>query len=312
MLELMCEPASFVVTEDRVFWSRKSDSHQEIINENKLWNLDNSYCGLVRVEISPPGDDFLLPIDKWVDDVDQDFLPDWYDYSTVVGMCREKLPEWVESKIIFPDKKLPRLGHNVVAIYGMVETIEPGVHVENILGDAVIDAALGADISRISGNGVIARAYSCRIGIMSGRAAISTIDGLSSVDSMLEDSSIEDVYGNTTIMRMVGSANILRMFSHSRVQVAEADSSIGDVCGRSVIERVGGCARIGSVSGYAMITTFASKTPIQTIEGDAVVVSFVDMAPETLGHRAILNIVTDETVETIVGNLRRTAWLVQE
>jgi hypothetical protein len=29
----MCQPASFVLTKDGVFWSMKSDSHEDIIQE---------------------------------------------------------------------------------------------------------------------------------------------------------------------------------------------------------------------------------------------------------------------------------------
>ena len=32
----MCEPASFVVTKDKVFWSLKSDGHEDIIREHAL------------------------------------------------------------------------------------------------------------------------------------------------------------------------------------------------------------------------------------------------------------------------------------
>ena len=49
----MCTPASFVLTKDRVFWSKKSDSHEDIIEEYKLNPDGIRGPNIVRVKISP-------------------------------------------------------------------------------------------------------------------------------------------------------------------------------------------------------------------------------------------------------------------
>ena len=56
----MCNPASFVLTKDRVFWSKKTDLHAEIIKDFSLCesirNESPATCEscTLKVEIVPP------------------------------------------------------------------------------------------------------------------------------------------------------------------------------------------------------------------------------------------------------------------
>ena len=87
----MCKPASFVVTKNKVCWSTKSDSHEEIIAEHKLHADGVQGPNIVRVEIVPPGDDFRLPLDQWIFKTDQYILPQWYDATDVESRARVAL-----------------------------------------------------------------------------------------------------------------------------------------------------------------------------------------------------------------------------
>jgi len=58
----MCLPASFVVTKKNVFWSIHSDSHEDIIEEFNLHEGNTTNPNFVRVEITPPGANFSLPL----------------------------------------------------------------------------------------------------------------------------------------------------------------------------------------------------------------------------------------------------------
>ena len=53
----MCQPASFVLTKDAVFWSRFTDSHEEIIKESGLHADGAKGPNILRVEVVPPGYD---------------------------------------------------------------------------------------------------------------------------------------------------------------------------------------------------------------------------------------------------------------
>lgn len=71
----MCHFASFVVTKKSVYYLENSDSHEDIIEQNKL--LDDEF-NLVRVELLPPENiEDISDVTKWTFEVDQDYYPGW-------------------------------------------------------------------------------------------------------------------------------------------------------------------------------------------------------------------------------------------
>ena len=103
----MCQPASFVVTKDRVFWSLRTDSHSEIIAEYELHEHGSHGPKIVKVEITPPDGDFTRPLTEWVYKVDQDILPDWHDNADTESRSRNALDEWAAKRLLLS-------GHHVV------------------------------------------------------------------------------------------------------------------------------------------------------------------------------------------------------
>jgi hypothetical protein len=97
----MCKPASFVVTRGKAYWSRASDSHEDIIKEFALGDLDSDFrnIGIVRVEVVPPDNDMLKPLSEWVFKTDQDLIPDWYDPTFAEQLAREALTAWAAAKL---------------------------------------------------------------------------------------------------------------------------------------------------------------------------------------------------------------------
>ena len=96
----MCQPASFVVTKTKVFWSEVSDSHEDIIEEYSLNEMVVGKPTFVRVEISPADGNLSTDPKTWVYKLDQDIKPDWYDAKKVEGRCRTALKNWAKKKII--------------------------------------------------------------------------------------------------------------------------------------------------------------------------------------------------------------------
>lgn len=97
----MCEPASFVVTKDRVFWSKISDSHDRIIQEHQLYQYGVRGSNIVKVEISPRDRTFTIPLDKWDFYLDEDNndLPEWFDQEDIEKRCRVELCRWAQEKL---------------------------------------------------------------------------------------------------------------------------------------------------------------------------------------------------------------------
>jgi hypothetical protein len=102
----MCAPASLIITRERVFWSRQTDSHEPIIAEFGLTDEVANQITLVRVEIKPPQGadgqpDFAAPLEQWQYRVDQDLLPDWYqkDPAKHEERARAALVDWHAAKV---------------------------------------------------------------------------------------------------------------------------------------------------------------------------------------------------------------------
>ena len=98
----MCNPASFVLTKDRVFWSIKSDSHEDIIEEFRLIADGVRGPNILRVEIIPNNGDFSSEINNknWIYKIDQDISPEWFDKENDKNRAFEALKEWQNKRVI--------------------------------------------------------------------------------------------------------------------------------------------------------------------------------------------------------------------
>ena len=90
----MCTPASFVLTKDSIFWSKISNSHEDIIEENKLCADGARGPNILRVEISPQDADYTLPLKSWKYHTDQDILPVWANVENDEKRTRLALKTW--------------------------------------------------------------------------------------------------------------------------------------------------------------------------------------------------------------------------
>ena len=117
----MCQPASFVLTKDAIFWSKKTDSHESIIEEFGLHADGARGANIVRVEIVPAGNDFRLPIEQWAYKLDQDVKPKWYDAEECEARVRAVLPDWICAKVILPGVDAGEIrDRQIIACYGSV------------------------------------------------------------------------------------------------------------------------------------------------------------------------------------------------
>jgi hypothetical protein len=87
------------MTKDRIYWSKTSDSHEDIISEYKL-NADGlGGPNIARVEVAPPKGNLSLPLKQWVYKLDQTDVPKWYEAKTAERECRAELKAWKKQKL---------------------------------------------------------------------------------------------------------------------------------------------------------------------------------------------------------------------
>ena len=77
----MCNFFSCIVTETGdCFYSAMTDSHDEILRENKIVDdtSDPEKMTFARIEITPPDDDVFRPVKEWTLKIDQAITPKWW------------------------------------------------------------------------------------------------------------------------------------------------------------------------------------------------------------------------------------------
>ena len=102
----MCEPASMIVTRERVLWLPESDKHEDILKHYKLHD-GVSGGDFVRVEINPPGGyRYDAPLAEWVFRTDQRDTPEWYNAEWAETIVREELPKWMTERTITENRTI--------------------------------------------------------------------------------------------------------------------------------------------------------------------------------------------------------------
>jgi len=122
----MCVPASMIATKDKIFWSKTSESHTDIIEEFGLRerNARGEYL-FVPIEITPPmGANYIFPLDYWIYATDvvgyeRDCLPKWYDEKKVERRARAALKDWYKQKVVGPNE-IREIKDEQVICYGNV------------------------------------------------------------------------------------------------------------------------------------------------------------------------------------------------
>ena len=102
----MCKPASMILTKEHVYWSRCTDSHDELITEHKLRESigHNLNIQILRVEIAPSDGDLSADPATWLYNTDQVILPDWYNATRDEERARLALKDWVAAAICKADE----------------------------------------------------------------------------------------------------------------------------------------------------------------------------------------------------------------
>ena len=162
----MCRPASFVLTKDRVFWSKKSDSHEDIIEEFELHSDGVLGLNIVRVEVTHR--DMRTPLSEWKFEVVQDELPPWHDPDVDESRARTALIEWAAHKLVIDraceviDGQVYAYGSSSVTAYGSSRVTAYGSSTVTAYGSSRVTAygsstvyAYGSSTVKAYGSGTV-------------------------------------------------------------------------------------------------------------------------------------------------------------
>ena len=157
----MCSPASLVVTKARVFWSNTSDSHEDIIEEFGLSNLDREFSmNLVRVEITPPNNNYQLPVSEWKYKIDQDLLPEWYDAEKCEERARIALNDWIAEKVVMAGQIVEKLTTYKLFVFGTVQKVLDGGTVQKVSDGGTVQGVWnGGTVQEVWNGGTVQKVW---------------------------------------------------------------------------------------------------------------------------------------------------------
>jgi len=266
----MCCPASLIVTKHKVFWSRFSESHEDIIREFNLHMDGARGPNGVRVELSPAQQDFTAPVDEWSFRVDQDTLPDWWDPTEAEERVRKVVEdEWLKSKVLMPGELRCDINNrHLVAVHGeilqacgvRIDTLASegkiGALEQSSVGKVVgyIDCCYASSIQTITDLGEIGRAVCCRIHSMGSESHAYVICDQSVVSVLYNEAVIECVTDTSLIASVGGTSRIEILRDRSVVAELWESATIGRVCRGSAVLCVRDQAKIERIEPGGLVS----------------------------------------------------------
>lgn len=175
----MCSPASFVLTKDHVFWSKTSDSHNDIVKEHKLWDGGAHRQTLLFVEITPANYRWEIPLERWDFYIDSDILPGWYDWEVDEARARKALKEWAACKLVRSgESRNVGFGQMVLAVLdgGVVRSLHEGGIILKVCSGGIVSYVNGGNVHCVSSGGMVQLAqYGARIDNVRDRGIVEAV-----------------------------------------------------------------------------------------------------------------------------------------
>lgn len=266
----MCEPASFVVTADNVYWSRLSEGHDDCIEEHHLRESVAGKPALVRVEVKPRRNDFRSPCADWTYRVEQDRLPDWYDAEAVERRVRAALPAWLAAKVVLPGESRGACNSYLVAVYGELESVHRGGIVEAVGCGGRVGDVYGGLVQSVTRGG--------------------------RVDAVYDGGRVESVHRGGRVASVHRGGRVESVHRGGRVESVHRGGLVEAVCGGGLVEGVyeGGAVRlvygvVRAVHSGGAVLAVASRGSVQTVSRGGTVQTDVPLPDIQLcGPHAVL------------------------
>ena len=288
----MSQPASFVLTKNQVFWSRRSDSHEGIIQEFNLNQDGLRDPNILRVEIT--SDRLDAPLDSWQFRIDQDILPTWYDAKMDKRRTRKALKKWIAAKVVVDgtitvtDDQVYAYGFATVTAYGSA-TVKAYDSTTVIAYDSVkVEANDSATV--IVYDSATVKAYDSVKVEANDSATVTAYDSVTvtaygSATVTAHDSVTITVYDSVTV-KANGSATVT---AHDSVTVMAYDSTTVKAHDSVKVEALGfatvtayDSTTIEACKQYALVRHFAHTVPCQPTGPHAIVVIYRDKLTQVI------------------------------
>ena len=249
----VCYPASFIVAghNKRAFWSKSRDSHTFIRREKELPDNKPGRIFNVAVEVTPPGFDFNLPFESWEFKVDQDLLPEWWDWHEARETVLRELGDWAKHRFINTEVGRLREYRDVIVVKGglvreldtpplldqdymitvsggFVEEVLYGCKIYSVCAGGVIDQLVGKSPYYGGGGARSVRFVQNggRVNRVSHRATIMSVSDGGSVGEASHGGCIDQVHLGGLVEHVFDGGRINKVFDGGVVNVLGKDGRI--------------------------------------------------------------------------------------
>ena len=217
----MCSFFSCIVTETGdCFYSSMTDSHDEILRENKIVDdtSDPEKMAFARIEITPPDGDVFRPVKEWTLRIDQSITPKWWS-KFYEKIAFDTLKKFLKSALIV-GKEIEKIEAGrfwirdckigTVGSFAVIELMCGSAVINDVYGSAVIHTVRdSAVINDVYGSAVIK--YVCDSAVINDvrdSAVINGVRGSAVIHTVRDSAVINDVYGSAVINDVRDSAVI--------------------------------------------------------------------------------------------------------
>jgi len=252
----MCNPASFVLTKESVFWSRKSDSHEDIIKEHALHDGGmNPEPNILRVEIAPDDGDIFSDPAGWVYKKDQDILPHWHDPAEDEKRARIALKEWVAARVfIGVNGKVFDADEVVFVKNSVIDRVEKTAEIRILMGGQVRLVRENGQVREVRGNGQVGEVWgNGQVGVVRGNGQVRLVRENGQVREVRENGQVGEVWGNGQVREVRENGQVGEVWGNGQVGEVWGNGQVREVRGNGQVREVRGNGQVGEHRGAVVI-----------------------------------------------------------
>jgi hypothetical protein len=243
-----------------------SESHERIISEHDLAEDGIGGPNIVRVEIYPPDDNYLLPLDQWVFRIDQNIRPDWAYDQCLEARARAELPAWLHDKVITDTRE--RVTHQVICLCqrGIIGWLSDNGHIHRMKDNARVHVCGQAHIQRRSGNATV--------GQVSDNGVVNTMEDDAKVERLLDTAQIMSMLDRSSVGIASGDSVIREMRQQTRAEQLYRRAIVHHMYEHAHIERMDDFSRVFCLADSAVVQRANANTIIDQVLDTAQVLEF--------------------------------------
>jgi hypothetical protein len=235
-------------------------SHEDII---RLYNINDSQINcnkFVRVEYTPDESSDFPDISKYKLNVDESFIPDWFEKHREYTI--ERLKSFVEKRIVTTDRKILTGGLYVVKDCQIGKLISAQII---YLQGQVNEMRENSQVNEMRGNSRVNRMWeNSRVNRMWGNSQVNEMRENSQVNEMRENSRVNEMWGNSQVNEMRENSQVNRMRENSQVNRMRENSQVNRMWENSRVNEMWENSQVNRMWENSQVNEMRENSQVKT------------------------------------------------